>query len=85
MRRSGFWKVVEPLLGAGVEVIWPHLTDELVSAFVVFGTPSQCREKLRVFERTGVDEIALAPTMDNDPSRLGEAITLLSGSLGVSS
>jgi 5,10-methylenetetrahydromethanopterin reductase len=85
MRRSGFWKVVEPLLGAGAEVIWPHLTDELVSAFVVFGTPSQCREKLRVFERTGVDEIALAPTMDNDPSRLGEAITLLSGSLGVSS
>jgi 5,10-methylenetetrahydromethanopterin reductase len=81
MRRSGFWKVVEPLLGAPAEVIRPHLTDELVSAFVVFGTPAQCRHKLRVFESTGVGEIALAPTMDNDPSRLGEAITLLSGGL----
>ncbi|MCH9675410.1 MAG: LLM class flavin-dependent oxidoreductase [Gammaproteobacteria bacterium] len=82
MRRSGFWEVVEPLLGASAEVIQPHLTDELVSAFVVFGTPLECRQKLRVFQSTGVDEIALAPTMDNDPSRLGEAITLLSGVLG---
>lgn len=81
MRRSGFWDVVEPLLGASTNVIEPHLTDELVSAFVVFGTAEQCRQKLKVFESTGVDEIALAPTMDNDPARLGEAITLLSGVL----
>ena len=84
MRRSGFWEVVEPLLGASAEVIRPHLTDELVSAFVVFGTPAECRDKLRVFENAGVDEIALAPTMDNDPARLGEAMALLSGALGAS-
>jgi alkanesulfonate monooxygenase SsuD/methylene tetrahydromethanopterin reductase-like flavin-dependent oxidoreductase (luciferase family) len=77
MRRSGFWEVVEPLLGASAEVIEPYLTDELVSEFVVFGTPRECREKLRAFESTGVDEIALAPTMGNDPARLGDAITLL--------
>lgn len=79
MRRSGFWEVVEPLLGASADVIEPHLTDELVSEFVVFGTPEVCRQKLRAFESTGVDEIALAPTMNNDPARLGEAITLLAG------
>ena len=77
MQRSGFWKVVEPLLGASADVIQPHLTDELVSEFVVFGTPAECRQKLRAFEATGVDEIALAPTMDNDPARLGEAIAML--------
>ena len=81
MRRSGFWEIVEPLLGATADVIEPHLSDELVSAFVVFGTPTECRQKLRVFEQTGVDEIALAPTMDNDPARLGEAIAALSGVL----
>ncbi|MGH1491226.1 MAG: LLM class flavin-dependent oxidoreductase [Acidimicrobiales bacterium] len=81
MSRSGYWDVVEPLLGASPDVIRPHLTDELVSAFVVFGTPQECRQKLQAFENTGVDEIALAPTMDNDPSRLGEAIQLLSGVL----
>ena len=69
---------MEPLLGASAEVITPHLSDELVSAFVVFGTPAECREKLQTFESTGVAEIALAPTMDNDPARLGEAIKLLS-------
>ena len=79
MRRSGFWEVVEPILGASADVIRPYLTDELVSAFVVFGTPEECRQKLQAFESTGVDEIALAPTMDNDPVRSGEAITLLSG------
>lgn len=77
MQRSGFWDVVEPLLGASADAIQPHLTDELVSEFVVFGTPAECRQKLQAFERTGVDEIALAPTMNNDPSRLGEAITML--------
>lgn len=77
MSRSGCWDVVEPLLGASAEVIRPHLTDELVSEFVVFGTPDECREKLLAFEHTGVEEIALAPTIDNDPSRLGEAITML--------
>ncbi len=77
MRRSGFWEAVEPLLGASADVIEPHLTDELVSAFVVYGTAEECRQKLEAFEATGVDEIALAPTMDNDPSRLGEAITML--------
>jgi 5,10-methylenetetrahydromethanopterin reductase len=81
MRRSGFWEVVEPLLGASADVIGPWLTDELVSEFVVFGTPTECRQKLQAFESTGVDEIALAPTMDNDPARLGEAITLLSAVL----
>jgi len=79
MRRSGFWEVVEPLLGSSPDAIEPYLTDELVSAFVVFGTPDECRHKLKAFEHTGVDEIALAPTMDNDPARLGEAITLLRG------
>lgn len=82
MRRSGFWEVVEPLLGAPGDTIRAHLTDDLVSAFVVFGTASQVRQKLRVFEKTGVDEIALAPTMDNDPARLGEAITALSDAFG---
>ena len=77
MRRSGYWEVVEPLLGASAETIRPHLTEELVSAFVVFGTPEMCRQKLEVFAATGVDEIALAPTLANDPTRLGEAITLL--------
>ena len=81
MRRSGFWDVVEPLLGASADVIRPSLTDELVSAFVVFGTPEECRQKLQAFESTGVDEIALAPTMANDPARLGEAITMLGGVL----
>lgn len=79
MSRSGLWDLVEPLLGASAEVIRPHLTDELISEFVVFGTPGECREKLQAFETTGVDEIALAPTMDNDPARLGEAITMLGG------
>jgi alkanesulfonate monooxygenase SsuD/methylene tetrahydromethanopterin reductase-like flavin-dependent oxidoreductase (luciferase family) len=77
MRRSGFWEVVEPLLGATADQIQPHVTDELVSEFVVFGTPAECRQKLEAFEATGVDEIALAPTVDNDPARLGEAITVL--------
>ncbi|MGI9614681.1 MAG: LLM class flavin-dependent oxidoreductase, partial [Acidimicrobiales bacterium] len=77
MQRSGFWDVVEPLLGASAEAIRPHLTDELVSEFVVFGTPEECRHKLQAFEGTSVDEIALAPTMDNDPARLGDAITML--------
>ena len=77
MRRSGWWEVVEPLLGASDDVIRPHLTEELVSSFVVFGRPDECQEKLRAFERTGVDEIALAPTLANDPTRLGEAVTLL--------
>ena len=81
MRRSGFWEVVEPLLGTSADTIRPHLSDELVSAFVVFGTPAECGEKLQAFERTGVAEIAVAPTMANDPARLGEAITLLSGVL----
>lgn len=81
MSRSGSWEVVGPLLGEPPEVIRPHLSDELVSEFVVFGTPAECRQKLRVFEESGVDEIALAPTLDNDPKRLGEAITLL-GDLG---
>ncbi len=81
MRRSGYWDTVEPLLGASADAIQPHLTDELVSAFVVFGTPEQCRQKLRAFEDSGVDEIALAPTMANDPALLGEAITLLAGVL----
>ena len=81
MRRSGFWEVVKPLLGASADMIRPHLTNDLVSAFVVFGTPEECRQELQAFESTGVDEIALAPTMDNDPARLGEAITLLSGVL----
>lgn len=84
MRRSGFWEIVEPLLGASAETIRPHLSDELVSAFAVHGTPAQCREKLRVFEASGVGEIALAPTMDNDPSRLGEAIAMLGCSEGQS-
>ena len=77
MQRSGVWDVVGPLLGASADDIEPHLTDELVSEFVVYGTPAECRQKLQAFERTGVDEIALAPTMDNDPARLGEAISML--------
>jgi alkanesulfonate monooxygenase SsuD/methylene tetrahydromethanopterin reductase-like flavin-dependent oxidoreductase (luciferase family) len=81
MRRSGYWDVVEPLLGAPADVIEPWLTEELISAFIVFGTPDQCRQKLRAFEDTGVDEIALAPNINNDPTRLGEAITMLSGVL----
>ena len=81
MRRSGFWEVVEPLLGASPEVIRPRLTAELVGAFVVFGTPEDCRRKLRAFEGTGVEEIALAPTVGNDPTRLGEAVALLGGVL----
>ena len=79
MSRSGCWETVEPLLGASADDIRPHLTDELVSQFVVFGTPAECRQKLKAFEDTGVDEIALAPTLDNDPKRLGEAIEMLSG------
>ncbi len=78
MRRSGLWDVVEPLLGASEDAIRPFLTEELVSAFVVFGNAEECRQKLQAFESTGVDEIALAPTMDNDPARLGEAIASLS-------
>lgn len=78
MRRSGYWDIVEPLLGAPADTIQPHLTDELVSTFVVYGTPSECREKIAEFEITGVSEIALAPTMDNDPARLGEAVSALS-------
>lgn len=81
LRRSGCWDAVEPLLGSSADVIRPHLTEELVSAFVVFGTPEECRQKLQAFESTGVDEIALAPTMNNDPALLGEAITLLGGIL----
>ncbi|MDG1197453.1 MAG: LLM class flavin-dependent oxidoreductase [Actinomycetota bacterium] len=81
MRRSGYWNVIEPLLGAPADVIEPWLTEEVVSAFIVFGTPDQCRQKLRAFEDTGVDEIALAPNINNDPTRLGEAITMLSGVL----
>jgi|TARA_B110000438_G_scaffold97909_1_gene96937 5,10-methylenetetrahydromethanopterin reductase len=81
MSRSGYWDVVEPLLGAPTDVIEPYLTEELVSAFVVFGTPDECRQKLREFEDTGVDEIALAPNMNNDPTLLGEAIAMLSGAL----
>ncbi len=77
MRRSGFWEIVEPLLGASADTIRPQLTEELVSAFVVFGTPEQCRTKLEAFERTGVDEIALAPTIGNDTARVREAISLL--------
>ncbi len=42
MRRSGFWKVVKPLLGASAGAIRLDLTDELVSAFVVFGAPEDC-------------------------------------------
>lgn len=77
MRRSGHWDVVEPLLGATDEVIEANLTDELVSAFVVHGTPAECRVRLHPFEEIGVEEIALAPTMDNDPIRVGEAIEQL--------
>lgn len=78
MRRSGFWEIVEPLLGASPEVIRPHLSDELVAAFVVHGTPEQVHDKLQAFRDTGVTEIALAPTMANDPARLPDAISLLS-------
>ncbi len=70
---------MEPLLGASEDVIRPHLTEELVAEFVVFGTPEQCRQKLQAFEATGVDEIALAPTMDNDPTLLGKAVAMLGG------
>ncbi|HAF68061.1 MAG TPA: hypothetical protein DCX77_03400 [Acidimicrobiaceae bacterium] len=83
MRRSGYWDVVRPLLGASSDVIKPYLTEEMVSAFVVFGTPDECRQKLQVFENTGVDEIALVPNMGNDPARLGEAVSELSDALEV--
>ena len=38
-------------------------------------------DKIAEFETTGVSEIALAPTMDNDPARLGEAVSALSNVL----
>jgi hypothetical protein len=71
MRRSGFCEVVEPLLGASADMIRPHLTNDFVSAFAVLGTPEERRQELQAFESPSVDEIALVPTMDNDPARLG--------------
>lgn len=82
MRRSGFCEVVEPLLGASADMIRPHLTNDFVSAFAVLGTPEERRQELQTFESPSVDEIALVPTMDNDPARLGgEANTSQSGVL----
>ena len=79
MRRSGYWHVVEPLLGAPTDTILKKLTTSWYQPFVVYvGHRRNAGMIAAEFETTGVSEIALAPTMDNDPARLGEAVSALS-------
>ncbi len=67
-----------------VEGAYRAITEEMLEAFVVFGTPTECREKLREYVDAGVEFLVIRSCVDklNGKDAVLQNIEALRGFLG---
>lgn len=61
-------KIREALLEAKKEEAWPLVTQDMIDAFCICGSPDQCIEKLAALGKEAVDQIVIGCPLGSDPT-----------------